>query len=396
MSKRWNLFRPTRWPVLLLTLCVTSMTAMAQDCEVKIGVTGPMSGGASSWGLATKAGAEFEAAMTNAAGGLRVGDHKCKVTVVSFDAQYTAAGGAAASSYFASQNIHAIIGPVGSPETTGFKPVAKRDGQVNFSSASATDAIGPEWPLSFHQLQSPHTSGPVLIKEAKNRFKFQSVVVIAANDQGGTTAGQALAKIYADQGVKATQEYYQRGTTNFAPLATRIMNENPDTVELAATPPGDAALLVKQLLQAGYTGVFGGLGGIGVNPVVQGAGGIDKLKGYYWLQLMPVEDPGAQRLRVDYERVMNSSPPQNDLLYTSTTATEQLLRAISAAGTDQDADKIAAALRKMTPESRYFGKGGWRGQSQYGINQELAFPVGLGIIADGKRVGVQRIEIPAE
>jgi len=42
------------------------------------------------------------------------------------------------------------------------------------------------------------------------------------------------------------------------------------------------------------------------------------------------------------------------------------------------------------------GKGGWRGKTIYGINQELAFPVGLGIAVDGKRVGVQRVEIPAE
>jgi len=69
---------------------------------------------------------------------------------------------------------------------------------------------------------------------------------------------------------------------------------------------------------------------------------------------------------------------------------------VSAAGTDQDVEKIAAELRKLTPESRYFGKGGWRGKTIYGVNQELAFPVGLGIIEGGKRVGVQRVEMPAE
>ena len=42
------------------------------------------------------------------------------------------------------------------------------------------------------------------------------------------------------------------------------------------------------------------------------------------------------------------------------------------------------------------GKGGWRGKTQYGINQELAFPVGLGIYQGGKRVGVETVQIPAE
>jgi hypothetical protein len=34
----------------------------------------------------------------------------------------------------------------------------------------------------------------------------------------------------------------------------------------------------------------------------------------------------------------------------------------------------------------------WSGQKQYGINQELFFPFGIGIIKDGKNLGVTRIE----
>jgi branched-chain amino acid transport system substrate-binding protein len=202
--------------------------------------------------------------------------------------------------------------------------------------------------------------------------------------------------MYTDEGVKASEEWYQRGTTNFAAIASRIINMNPDVLELAATPPGDVSNVVKALLEAGFKGVFGGLGGIGLTPVVNGAGGADKLKGYFWLELMPVEDPGARKLRVDYERLLKSTPPDNAILYISSTAVEQMLRAISLAGTDRDAEKIAAVLRKTKPESRFFGSGGWRGKAQYGINQELAFPIGMGVIADGKNLGVTRIPVPAE
>jgi branched-chain amino acid transport system substrate-binding protein len=111
---------------------------------------------------------------------------------------------------------------------------------------------------------------------------------------------------------------------------------------------------------------------------------------------MPVDDPGAVKLREDYARVMKTPAPDNGIFYTGTFAAEQYLRAISAAGTDKDSAKVADALRKLTPESKYFGKGGWRGKTQYGINQELAFPVGMGVIKDGKKIGVQRIEMPSE
>ena len=153
------------WAAALLASCLGG-AASAQTCDVKIGATGPFTGGAAGWGLAVKAGTDFEAAWVNAHGGLPMGDRKCSVTVVSFDAQSNAAGGAAAANYLASQNVHVTNGPVVSPETTGFKPVGKRNGVIDFSVSFATDVIGPDYPLAFHQNQSPPTWGPVVIKAA--------------------------------------------------------------------------------------------------------------------------------------------------------------------------------------------------------------------------------------
>jgi len=386
---------PALLPALLLA-CLAAPAANAQDCEVRIGAVGPMTGGAAAWGLSAKAGTEFVAALHNESGGLPMGNRKCRVKVVSFDALYTAAGGAAASNFLASEGVHATLGPVGSPETTGFRPVAKRHGQVNFSSSYMAGVIGPEFPLAFHALQSPVTWGPILIKTAKDQFKFNSVMIIAPNDQGGTDSGKQLVKLYGDVGVKATEEYYQRGTTNFSPLAQRIVNAHPDAIETSSVPPGDATILIKQLLEAGFKGVIGSLGGVGPTPIFQAAGSIDKLKAVYWLETSPVDHPGVVKMKQEYERVMKSPPPDNPLFPVFTIAAEQIARGISLAGTDKDAEKIAEALRKMTPESRFLGKGGWRGKSIYGVNQELAFPVGLGMVIDGKKLPVKTVEIPSE
>ncbi|MGE8163806.1 ABC transporter substrate-binding protein [Paraburkholderia sp. NPDC080076] len=384
------------WPAILLAICIGATAAVAQECEVKIGAVGPMTGGGASWGLSAKAGAEFNAALANEADGLQMGDRRCKVKVLSFDDLYTASGGAAASNYFASQNVHATVGPTSSPDTTGFRTVAKRNGQVFFNATYMNSAISPEFPMGFHALQTPEAWGRKLIKEAKDKFKFKSVMIIAPNDQGGSDSGKVLNMMYGEVGVKPSLEYYQRGTTNFAPLAMRVMNSNPDTIETSAVPPGDSAILIKQLLEAGYAGAIGNLGGAGSAPILLGAGGAAKLKAFYWLETSPVDDPGVIRMKVDYERLMKSPAPENPLFPVMSVAAEQLLHGISIAGTDQDAEKIADALRKMTPESRYLGKGGWRGKAHYGINQELAFPIGFGMVVDGKKIPVKRIDIPAE
>ena len=396
MSKTKEMLRTAILPLLLTGAAMASQPAAAADCEIKIGATGPMSGGAAIFGLSDKAAAEFLATMANNDGGLKMGDRRCKVKVLSYDSQYTAAGGAAAANYFASEGVHVVIGPAGSPETTGFRPVAKRTGIINFSTSYMMGVITPEFPLAFHALQAPVTWGPILIKEVKDRFKFKSVMIMAPNDQGGTDAGAQLHKMYADQGVDATEEYFQRGTTNFAPLATRVMNANPGAIEISGVPPSDAALLIRQLTDAGYTGVLGALGGVGLTPLVQGAGGVENIKAAYWLETMPTDDPRVVKMKQEYEKVMGSPPPNNPNFACETVAAEQVMRAISIAGTADDADKIAEALRNLTPESKYLGKGGWRGKTIYGINQELAFPVGLGTIVNGKNLGVQAVDIPAE
>jgi branched-chain amino acid transport system substrate-binding protein len=375
---------------------VFALPAIAQNCEAKLGLVGPMSGGASPWGLANKSATEFVAALANQEGGITMGSRKCRVKVVPFDSLYTAAGGAAASNFLASENVHITVGPVGSPETAGFRPVAKRHGQVNFSVSYMVDVITPEFPLAFHASQSPVTFAPYLIKAALDKFKFKSVMLVGANDQGGTDGTKQLIELYGKAGVKAQAEYFQRGTTNFSPLAARIMMGKPDVVDMATMPPQDAMVLVRALTDAGYSGIYGSLGGVGLPPVLEGSGGIDKVKGYYYLEITPQDHPGILKMRSEYQRVMKSAAPENVIFPTFVLAAEVALRGIAGAGTDQDADKIAEAIRKSPPESRFMGKAGWRGKSIYGINQEVTWPVGLGLVVDGKKLPSQTVPIPAE
>lgn len=376
-------------------LGVVSMTgpASAQSCEVKIGALGPMSGGAAAWGLALKSGVEFVAAQYNESGGLPVGDKKCKVNVASYDSKYTADGAAAGANYLASQGVKLIVGPVGSPEATGVKPVAARNEQITFNSSYAKNAIGPEWPLAFHQLAGPSAWAPALVKAAKQRFGIKSVVVVAPNDQGGTDVASVNAEAYKADGIKTSEEYYQRGTTNFAPIVTRILNANPDAVDTASSPPGDASTMVKQLLEAGFAGVIGRLGGPGTPEIIRAAGGVEKIKGFYWLELVPTDDPKVSRMLEDYQKVMKTSAPDNTLLFPAAAAARMVLKAVTAAGVENDASKVAKALLSLPVEDPYLGKGVWTGNGTFGVNQELGFPVGMGLVADGKRIGVTPVDV---
>jgi branched-chain amino acid transport system substrate-binding protein len=235
-----------------------------------------------------------------------------------------------------------------------------------------------------------------MVKAAKQHFKISTVTVIGPNDAGGTETSKQAEKYYGELGVKTTSEYYQRGTADFSPVVQRVLNGRPDALELSAVPPGDVLVLVRQLRERGYTGVYGSVAGQGRVPILQAAGGPQNLKSAFWGEAVPPDHPGVIKMKQDHERLLKSAPPDSPLFAPHVVAAEQLMLAITAAGTDQDGDKIAEALRKMTPESRYLGKGGWRGKAMYGVNQELAFPVGLGMVVDGKSLPWQVIQIPTE
>lgn len=366
--------------------------AHAQSCELKIGAMGPMSGGAAQWGLAMANAAQMAAAEVNAEGGLKLGGKACKVTVVSYDSKYTADGAAAGSNALAAEGIHFIIGPVGSPENTGIKPVAARNEQLAWNASYAKDALQPKYPLMFHIAPGPAAWADAVIKQAMKVFPMKSVALIAPNDQGGTDIASVDAAAYKANGVATTEEYYQRGTTNFAPIITRVLASHPDVVDTASSPPGDAGVIVKQLRLAGFTGAIGRLGGPGTDEIIRVSGGLDVLKDFYWFETLPTDDPKVQAIDGEFRKLLGRDPVGGTAMWADLPAARMTLKAIAAAGTADDVQKVAEALRKLPVDDPNMGKGVWSGQKQFGIAQELFFPFGVGIIKDGKKQGVTRTE----
>ncbi|PXW64746.1 ABC transporter substrate-binding protein [Chelatococcus asaccharovorans] len=376
-------------------MVVPRMAAFAAAPEVKLGVVGVLSGPAAQWGLALRGAVEFVAAEANRDGLIKIDGQPANVSVVAIDSKYTAEGAAAAANSLAGQGVKMILGPIGSPELTGIKPIALRNSMLVMGNGYAKDAIGPQWPLVFHQGPGPSGWADPIIKIAKAKFGMKSVVVVAPNDQGGTDIASVDAQAYKANGIAATEEYYQRGTTNFAPIVTRIMNQKPEAVDLASSPPGDAGIMVKQLRQAGFEGAIGRLGGPGYSEISRVAGGDEVLKDFYWYEPVFIDEK-VLKIADDYKTLMKTERPENNLFFQWVSAARMVAKAIAKAGTATDTQKIAAALRSLPVEDPNLGAGGWIGQKFFGVNQELSFPFGVGLVVNGKVQPVQRVDAATE
>jgi branched-chain amino acid transport system substrate-binding protein len=382
-------------PVLAL-IGITVATPVRAACELKLGAMGPLSGPAAQWGLAMTGAATLAAAEANKDGGLKVGGEVCHVTVVTYDSKYTAEGAAAGANQLISDGVKFIVGPVGSPEVTGIKPVAARNHVLVLADSYAKNAIGKQWPLVFHVGPGPSEWADPIVKAAKAKFNIHSVVVVAPNDQGGTDIASVDADVYKANGITASEEYYQRGTSNFEPIISRILSSKPDAVDTASSPPGDTGIIAKQLRQAGFQGPIGHLGGPGTAEIARVAGGLDVLKNFYWYETTPTEDPKVRAITSEYKELLGKDAPENTNMWLWVAAPRMLLQAIAKAGTTTDTKKVAEVLRNMPVKDPNLGEGRWTGEKFFGINQELSFPFGMGMIVDGKMQGVQRMEVAAQ
>jgi len=362
---------------------LTGTVAAHAGCELKLGVIGTLSGPAAEWGLAVKGATDLVAAEYNAEGGLPVGNDKCHVTVSAIDGKYTAEGAAAAANTLVSQGVKFIIGPIGSPEMTGLKPIAVRNNLLVMGNGYAKNVIGPQWPLVFHSGPGPSGWADPIVKVAKEKFGIKKVVVVAPNDQGGTDIASVNAVAYKNNGIEAVEEYYQRGTSNFQPIVTRMINMHPDAIDTASSPPGDAGTMAKQLRQAGFEGPIGHLGGPGTEEIARIAGGMDVLKTFYWFEPIVVDEK-IEALGDAYKKAFNTERPESNLFFQWVGAARMVTKAIVKAGTITDTRQVAEALRGLPVEDPNLGKGLWIGQEFFGINQELSFPFGVGTIIDGK------------
>ncbi|WP_311032158.1 ABC transporter substrate-binding protein [Mesorhizobium koreense] len=366
------------------TLVVSAMlSGTGWACELKIGSPAVLSGPAAQWGIALRDAVAFVAKETMEEKRLVIDGTECTVSVVAIDSKYTAEGAASAANAFAADGIKVIVGPVGSPEVTGMKPVAKRNHMVAMVDSFAKNAIGPQWPNMFHIGPGPSGWAGPIIDAGLERFKFSTVAIVAPNDQGGTDIASVNAQIFSEKGVKPTEEYYQRGTTNFAPIVTRMLSSNPGAVDLASSPAGDAGIIVKQLRQAGFEGPIFRLGGPGFEEIARVAGGIDVLKDFLWYEPVYMDD-NLHALEQKYAKLMGKPRPENADFFRWTFAARMMIKAVAAAGTVDDADKIAEAMRKLPVEDENIGKGYWIGQKFFGINQEMSYPFAIGVVQDGK------------
>src|SRR5499427_3935933 len=264
--------------IVLVALVVAAGSATrgaAQDKTLTIGVLGPLSGGAASYGVELVRGAEMKADEINKAGGLKVGNDVYHIKLVSYDHKALAADAATAANKLVFQDkVKYIIGNAVGATCNAVQTVTEPE-KVLFSFVCwGTANLGPDKPYSFRAMLSQWEVAEPFYRWVKEKHpQIKRVALISPNDTSGKDTNTAVVKALKALGFEvAADEYYERGTKDFYPLLTKVLAQKPDMLDVAAAPAGEGGLILKQARELGFKGAKGWTAGTNPFTIIGVAG----------------------------------------------------------------------------------------------------------------------------
>jgi branched-chain amino acid transport system substrate-binding protein len=370
----------------LTTASLAPQTLSAQDHEeLKLGVIAALSGGGTAWGQGLLRGVELAVDEVNSSGGLTIGGKTYDLTITPFDDQYNAAQAkTAAERLVHEENIRYLFGPVGSPGALGSIPVTQPEKVIQFVDGYATKILDNEYKDDLFVfrtgLSSSEFSTPVVDWIHEQMPDVKKIGVIAPNDAVGQQAISALIDRYENQGYEVWSDFYERGSKEFTPVLLRMVTQGVDLFDLNSNAPGEAALLIKQAREVGYSGQILQAGGAGVREIVDAIG--SAADGFLKYDVIDLNDPALADFVKAYEAKYHG--PINGLAPQYYSAASILFEAMKRADT-LDTVAVRDELEKMEGwETPFYGPLNWTGQDVYGVNHQIVIPFYIMKVVDGE------------
>jgi len=198
----------------------------------KIGVVMPLTGQLSLDGIISANGVKLAAEELNAQGGVKVGEEKYIIEVLTYDDQGTPKESVASMEKLSTRDgVKMVIGSFTSTSTLSMLPIAAREKVVLCSPVSAADKltqVGNKWFFRGgpSNLRAPQ-SVPIYMKE----LGIKTVAHLCANDDYGRIVAATQKALQEKHGIQVlSQDYFDHGTTDFYSVLTKIKGLKPDAI----------------------------------------------------------------------------------------------------------------------------------------------------------------------
>jgi len=368
----------------------------AEDKTLTIGLLGPLSGGAASYGVELMRGAELRVEEINKGGGLKVGADVYRIKLVSYDHKAQAADTATATNKLIFQDkVKYIIGNAVGATCNAAQTITEPNKVMFAFVCWGTNNLAPEKPYSFRSMLSQWELAEPFYRWVKeNHPTIKRVAAISPNDTSGKDTNTAVMKALKALGFEvAADEYYERGTKDFYPVLTKILAQKPDMIDVAAAPPGEAGLILKQAMELGFKGAKGWTAGINPFTIISVAGP-EAAEGVWSPANINVKgdhvSPAVRKFGETYEKRYGEVP--GAIAVANYAAFDVFTQAMQKAGSI-DTDRVLAVITKEQFQT-VWGPLALGGKETYGIDRQFLYPLVISEVRQGKVVDIAQV-LPA-
>ncbi|MCO5072164.1 MAG: ABC transporter substrate-binding protein [Rhizobiaceae bacterium] len=232
------------------------ITASSAEDSIKFGVMTALSGPAAAWGQAELASVEIAADDINSQGGIKVGDKTYKLNVVAYDHGYDTTKAVTAARQAVSQDGVKFLEVLGGAPMAAVMTITEPEKVLAFGQAEGNHWLKHDTNYAFKIVFSVAANARANHTYISQTDSGARIVQFFPDDESGHSISEGILAQGRELGLDIEQMFIPRDVTDFYPIITRIMMQEPDYIELAAMPGAQYALLIKQALENGYSGKF--------------------------------------------------------------------------------------------------------------------------------------------
>ena len=367
-----------------------SRGARADDKQIALGCSIPLSGPAAPTGITTQRTIEHALELINAKG-IKIGPDRYTIVAQFYDNKYVPAEAVTVVEKMLADGVRYLY----SSGSGNSVPVVEKTTAVKciqLSGASGKDHLtNPKYPYSF-RVQPCNETAYAVYPWLKTAFpEIKRVANLGPSDEAGFTETADRRMLAGKYGyTSGANEFFKRGALDFYPVATRLADDKPDMIDFGGTIGRDQGLAVKALRELGYKGHIL-LGYSDAKSFVEIAGA-DAAEGTLMFDTLAAPQNDAERALQDWW-LKKYGPPMPSFAYLMYDWPFILAQAIEQAQS-VDTTKVADALR-TTVYHGLFGEERFGMAGVYGMNSSLTRDIPMAVIKKGEPTPLDVITWPA-
>lgn len=374
--------KPTPTPTPTLS---PSPTPIAVANIFKFAHISPFSGSAAGWGIAQSRAMKY--AIEDVGGKIVVAGQPYEIQLIDYDSEYKVDKGVDAINRAISFDKVQFLTALGGSIVQAAVPITEKNKVFFLANVLASkEVINPDHPLTFAMMINCAAFGPaVYYPELIKQFGVKKLAILNPDDGTGYMHTSAVKDVVKAANIPlevVSEEYFVRGTQDFTPVILRILAKKPDLIDTGTGAANDVGLFLKQVRDAGYTGLTVNTGSIADPAVLWNIAG-ERALGHFCIGVSgtpptPLWTAFQQRYEKQFNEKMNAVAPY------AYDEVKNLFKAIEKAGTF-DPMTVAKVYQDMEWEGVYghFRWGGTEPVYGFGIKRQPVAPFPMGRVGKG-------------